>query len=87
MADLSPLSKAAPKHILHKYFKKIATKSEVIVVDVLMKNEARNVLVGSEYSDSGLVYSDSGLVYSDSRLAYSDSVVHLETHIIIYAIL
>ena len=48
MADLSPLSKAAPKHILHKYFKKIATKSEVIVVDVLMKNEARNVLVGSE---------------------------------------
>lgn len=40
--DLSPLSKAVPKHILHKYSQQMASKSEVIVVDVLMKNEAKH---------------------------------------------
>ena len=42
LADLSPLSKAVPKHILHKYSKEMAAKSKVIVVDVLMKNEAKH---------------------------------------------
>ena len=40
--DLSPLSKAVPKHIFHKYTQQMASKSEVIVVDVLMKNEAQH---------------------------------------------
>ena len=39
---LSPLSKAVPKHILHKYSREMATKSDVIVVDVVMKNEAKH---------------------------------------------
>lgn len=37
--DLSPLAKAVPKHIHHRYSKQMAQKSEVIVLDVLMKNE------------------------------------------------
>ena len=37
---LSPLSKSVPKHIKHKYSQQMSTKSEVVVLDVLMKNEA-----------------------------------------------
>ena len=40
LGDLSLLSKAIPKHIMHKYSNEMAVKSEVVVVDVLMKNEA-----------------------------------------------
>lgn len=36
---LAFLSKVVPKHILHKYSKKMAAKSEVVVLDILMKNE------------------------------------------------
>ena len=36
---LSFLSKVVPKHILHRYSKEMAKKSEVIVLDVLIKNE------------------------------------------------
>lgn len=36
---LAFLSKVVPKHILHRYSKKMAEKSEVVVLDVLMKNE------------------------------------------------
>lgn len=36
---LSFLSKVVPKHILHRYSQKMAKKSEVVVLDVLMKNE------------------------------------------------
>ena len=38
--DLSPLSKSVPKHIEHKYSEQMSTKSDVVVLDVLMKNEA-----------------------------------------------
>lgn len=38
--ELSPLAKAVPKHIQHCYSKQMAEKSEVVVLDVLMKNEA-----------------------------------------------
>ena len=38
--DLSVLSKAVPQHIPHRYSKEMGVKSEVIVLDVLMKNEA-----------------------------------------------
>ena len=37
---LAPLSKAVPKHIVHKYSKEMGKMSEVVVLDVLMKNEA-----------------------------------------------
>lgn len=40
--DLSPLSKSIPKHILHKYCSQMSRKSEVVVLDVLMKNEAKH---------------------------------------------
>ena len=39
---LSPLSKSIPKHILHKYSGEMSRKSEVVVLDVLMKNEAKH---------------------------------------------
>ena len=38
--SLAPFSKVAPKHILHKYSAEMCKKSEVVVLDVLMKNEA-----------------------------------------------
>ena len=40
--DLSPLSKSIPQHILHKYSRQMSRKSEVVVLDVLMKNEAKH---------------------------------------------
>lgn len=40
--DLSPLSKAVIKHIPHKYSAQMSKKSEVVVLDVLMKNEAKH---------------------------------------------
>ena len=38
--DLSSLSKSVPNHIKHKYSQQMSKKSEVVVLDVLMKNEA-----------------------------------------------
>ena len=42
MHDLSPLSKAVPKHISHQYSSEMAKKLEVIVLDVLMKDETKS---------------------------------------------
>ena len=39
--SLSPLSKAVPKHISHKYSTHMSKKSEVAVLNVLMRNEAQ----------------------------------------------
>ena len=39
---LEPFSKAVPKHILHKYSDVMSKKSDVVVLDVLMKNEAKH---------------------------------------------
>ena len=41
-AALTPFSKLVPKHILHRYSNEMSKKSEVVVLDVLMKNEAKN---------------------------------------------
>ena len=38
--DLSVLSKSVPSHIKHKYSQEMSKKSEVVLLDVLMKNEA-----------------------------------------------
>ena len=40
--DLTPLSKSITKHIPHKYLKHMSSKSEVAVLDVLMKNETKH---------------------------------------------
>ena len=39
-SDLSVLSKSVPSYIKHKYSQETSKKSEVVVVDVFMKNEA-----------------------------------------------
>ena len=39
ISGLSCLSKAVQKHILHKFSKEMSERSEVVVLDVLMKNE------------------------------------------------
>ena len=40
--SLAPFSKVVPKHILHRYSAQMSKKSEVCVLDVLMKNEAKH---------------------------------------------
>lgn len=40
--DLTPLSKSVPQHIQHQFTHQMSQKSEVAVMDVLMKNEARH---------------------------------------------
>ena len=42
MKHLSFLSKVVPAHITHQYSEEMAKKSDVIVLDVLIKNETRN---------------------------------------------
>lgn len=42
IAGLAPLAKVVPQHILHRYSKEMAEKSEVYALDVLMKNEAKH---------------------------------------------
>lgn len=39
---LAPFSKVIPQHILHRYSTEMSKKSEVVVLDVLMKNEAKH---------------------------------------------
>ena len=40
--SLAPFSKVVPKHILHKYSSQMSKKSNVVVLDVLMKNETKH---------------------------------------------
>ena len=40
--SLTPFSKVVPKHILHRYSSQMSKKSDVVVLDVLMKNEAKH---------------------------------------------
>ena len=40
--SLAVFSKVVPKHILHQYSAEMSKKSEVAVLDVLMKNEAKH---------------------------------------------
>ena len=40
--DLTPFQKIVPQHIAHSYSKQMAIKSEVVLVDVLMKNETKH---------------------------------------------
>ena len=40
--SLAPFSKLVPKHIFHKYSSQMSKKSNVVVLDVLMKNETKH---------------------------------------------
>ena len=40
IVGLAPLAKYVPKHILHEYSREMSQKSEVYILDVLMKNDA-----------------------------------------------
>ena len=42
ITGLSHIGKVTPKHILHEYSREMAQKSEVYVLDVMMKNEAKH---------------------------------------------
>ena len=42
MNHLSFLSKVVPAHITHQYSEEMAKKSDVVILDVLMKNEAKH---------------------------------------------
>ena len=42
ITGLKHLAKVTPKHILHEYSREMAQKSEVYLLDVMMKNEAKH---------------------------------------------
>ena len=42
ITSLVPFAKVVPQHIGHQYSAKMAQKSEVYALDILMKNEARH---------------------------------------------
>ena len=73
LSGLSPFSKAISKHITHKYTAEMSKKSEVVVMDVLMKNETVHAdmiaimkimleYLGRDYDDSRSVVSGGDLL-------------------------
>ena len=68
LSALTPLSKAIPKHITHQYSTEMSKKSEVVVLDALMKNETKHAdmiaimntmqeYLGSDYDEERRVLS------------------------------
>ena len=63
--SLACFSKVVPKHILHRYSAQMCKKSDVVVLDILMKNESDMVdimttlqdYLGEDYSDDRPVLS------------------------------
>ena len=53
LSGLAPFSKTISKHITHKYTAEMSKNSEVVVLDVLMKNET----VGRDHDESRSVVS------------------------------
>ena len=68
--SLSPLSKAVPQHISHQHSAQMSKKSEVVELDVLMKNEAQ----GSAMLD--IMYTLQGYLGNVSE----DSCIRLDIH-------
>ena len=73
ISGLAPFSKAIPKHIVHRYSTEMSKKSEVVVLDVLMKNETKHTdmiaimnamheYLGSEYNVQRRVLSGGDLL-------------------------
>ena len=73
LSGLAPFSKAIAKHITHKYTAEMSKKSEVVVMDVLMKNETVHAdmidimktmlgYLGEDYDDSRSVVSGGDLL-------------------------
>ena len=76
---LIPLSKAIPKHIIHQYSTEMSKKSEVVVLDVLMKNETKHAdmiaimntmqdYLGSDYNEERRVLSGGDQVTCERQI-------------------
>ena len=76
---LTPLSKAIPKHITHRYSTEMSKKSEVVVLDVLMKNETKHAdmidimntmqdYLGSDYDEERRVLSGGDQVTCERQI-------------------
>ena len=77
---LVPFYKVVPKHILHQYSVEMSKKSDVVVLDVLMKNEAKNKdmldikkmlqdYLGENYPDNRPVLSGGDQMTSERQVA------------------
>lgn len=78
-SGLAPLSKAVPKHISHAYSIEMSKKSEVIVLDVLMKDKTKhadmiNIMstmqeyLGSDFSEERRVLCGGNLLARERRI-------------------
>ena len=78
-SGLAPLSKAVPKHISHKYSTQMSKKSEVVVMDVLRKDETKHTemidimetmqgYLGSEYDEERTVLSGGDYLTCERQL-------------------
>ena len=78
LSGLAPFSKAIAKHITHKYTAEMSKKSEVVVMDVLMKNETVHAemiaimktmleYLGSDYDDGRSVVSGGDLLTCEQQ--------------------
>ena len=79
LSGLAPFSKAISKHITHKYTAEMSKKSEVVVLDVLMKNETVHTdmiaimkimleYLGRDYDESRSVVSGGDLLTCERQL-------------------
>lgn len=79
LSALTPLSKAIPKHITHQYTTEMSKKSDVVVLDVLMKNETKhadmidimNIMqeyLGSDYDEERRVLSGGDQVTCERQI-------------------
>ena len=79
LSGLAPFSKANSKHITHKYTAEMSKKSEVVVLDVLMKNETVHTdmiaimkmmleYLGRDYDESRSVVSGGDLLTCERQL-------------------
>ena len=77
--SLTPFSKAIPKHIPHEYSTEMSKKSEVVVLDVLMKNETKHAdmiaimntmqeYLGSDYDEERRILSGGDQVTYERQL-------------------
>ena len=51
-SQLAPFAKVVQKHILHLYSAEMSNKSDVFVLDILMKNETKNKDYDKDYANN-----------------------------------
>ena len=77
--DLSPLSKSVPQHIKHKYTQELSKQSDVVVLDVLTKNEicradmvqimkSMQAYLGNEYPPANKIASGGDQLTSERQI-------------------